>query len=288
MKKSVEHLPEEKRKEIESIVSTIKESCDDVEMMILFGSYARGDYKVEDDLKPDRRSGHVSDYDILVVTKDKGTVEKRDLWDALSRKCNKKKLSAQTRLIAHDILKLNTRLAEGDYFFSDIKKEGCVVYDSGNFELADERELTAEERQRIAQDHFDHWFERAREFWGSYQDNFKAKRTNIAVFDLHQTTESCYKSILLVYTNYNPNEHLLDLLSDMVVAQDDSFSEIFPRETTEERHRFDLLDDAYIGARYDPDYRISKDDIRLLAESVETLLALTETVCRKKIRNFIQ
>ncbi|MCU7926528.1 MAG: nucleotidyltransferase domain-containing protein [Candidatus Thiodiazotropha sp. (ex Dulcina madagascariensis)] len=68
------HLPEFKRDELKHIVSVIHQKSDDVEMIILFGSYARGDYKVEADLQPDRKSGHVSDYDILVVTGQKKTV----------------------------------------------------------------------------------------------------------------------------------------------------------------------------------------------------------------------
>lgn len=288
MKKNLDHLPEAKRKEITSTAAAIRENCDDVEMIILFGSYARGDYKEKNDLSPDRKSGHVSDYDILVVTRHKETVHDIGFWNELSQKCNELKPSAHVRLTAHDIQELNIKLAEGQYFFSDVKKEGKLLYDSKNFVLADERELNPDEKRRIAQDHFDHWFEKAKDFFCSFQDNFKANRTNIAAFDLHQTSESCYKSILLVFTNYNPNEHLLNLLSMMAVERDQSFSGIFPRETKEDEDRFDLLDYAYIGARYDPRYRISKEDIQILAKSVKNLLELTETVCKQKIQDFIQ
>ena len=49
MKKNLDHLLEAKRTEIERIVSCIRENCDDVEMVILFGSYARGNYKVKEE-----------------------------------------------------------------------------------------------------------------------------------------------------------------------------------------------------------------------------------------------
>ena len=62
MKKDLDHLPKAKRKEIARIASAIRENCDDLEMIILFGSYARGDYKEKGDLSPNRKSGHVSDY----------------------------------------------------------------------------------------------------------------------------------------------------------------------------------------------------------------------------------
>ena len=288
MKKNLDHLPGAKRKEIGNIVSAIRKKCNDVEMIILFGSYARGDYKVKDDLSPDRKSGHISDYDVLVVTRYKDTVDNSDLWDELSKACNGLKPSAYIRLIAHDIQEVNIKLAEGRYFFSDIKKEGCMLYDAGNFALADERELTPDERQRMPWDHFEHWFERARRFYRHYKIDFEEGDFKGAAFQLHQTVEASYKSVLLVTTNYNPNEHWPAALSEMVVEQDASFSGIFPLQTRAEKDRFALLDYAYIGARYDPNYRISKENIRRLADSVQNLIALTETVCRQKIQSIGQ
>ena len=288
MKKNLDHLPEAKRKEIKNLAATIRENCDDVEMIILYGSYARGDYKEKDDLSPNRKSGHVSDYDLLVVTRHKEIVQDIGFWNELSQKCNELKPSAHARLIAHDIQELNIKLAEGQYFFSDIKKEGRLLYDSKNFVLADERELTPDERQRIARNHFDHWFIRADEAYTIHEKSLEIGADNWAAFHLHQAAESCYKSVLLVFTNYNPNEHLLEILSRMAVAQAPSFSGIFPMETRQDKERFDLLDYAYIGARYDPRYRISKEDIQILAKSVKKLLELTETVCKQRIQNFLK
>jgi len=73
MKESLEHLPEHKREELHRLTEVIRQMCSDVEMIVLFGSYARGDYK-EEDLAADRQSGAASDYDIPVVTSKKNTV----------------------------------------------------------------------------------------------------------------------------------------------------------------------------------------------------------------------
>ena len=62
MKNSIEHLPQEKRNMLERAVSIIREICDDVEMIILFGSHARGDFRNEEDLLPNRKSGAPSDF----------------------------------------------------------------------------------------------------------------------------------------------------------------------------------------------------------------------------------
>ena len=118
---------------------------------------------------------------------------------------------------------MNIKLAEGQYFFSDIKKEGVVLFNSGKYELADERDLTGKEQQRIAQDHFGHWFEWAQNFYSLHLSALEKVMYKEAAFHLHQSTEASYKTVLLVFTNYNPNEHWLAALSEMVVEEDRSF-----------------------------------------------------------------
>ena len=286
MKKTMTHLPENKVDELKKVVSIIRKLCDDVEMIILFGSYARGDYKVEADLKAGRKSGHISDYDILVVTGQKKSVDNAGLWDQITKECNSLKQSTHTRIIAHDIQGLNIKLAEGQYFYTDVKEEGCLLYDSGKFELATEHELTPKEQKRIAQDYYDHWFERAGRFFEFYQIALKKLYNKEAAFNLHQAAETSYKTILLVFTNYNPNEHYLTMLGEMASEEDASLSDIFPLKTEEEQERFRKLDYAYIGARYDPEFRITKADLETLATHVKKLLELTEKICKAKIESF--
>ncbi|MCU7925460.1 MAG: HEPN domain-containing protein [Candidatus Thiodiazotropha sp. (ex Dulcina madagascariensis)] len=90
---------------------------------------------------------------------------------------------------------------------------------TGDFKLANARELTPQEQQRIAQNHFDHWFERATSFLRQYHHAIEDDDFKTAAFDLHQSSESCYKATILVFTNYNPNEHWLASLNDMVINE---------------------------------------------------------------------
>ncbi|WP_303909247.1 nucleotidyltransferase domain-containing protein [Thiohalomonas denitrificans] len=64
------HLSIRKQEDLQRFVALIREGCPAVHLVILFGSYARGDWKAAADLKPDRRLGHASDYDILAVTEE--------------------------------------------------------------------------------------------------------------------------------------------------------------------------------------------------------------------------
>jgi predicted nucleotidyltransferase/HEPN domain-containing protein len=282
MKTSITHLPQIKQDELKKIVTTIHDNCSDIEKIILFGSYARGNYKEAKDLEPDRKSGHISDYDILVVTAKKETALDQTLWKKISEICHKLNLTADPRIITHDIEALNIKLAERQYFYRDAKKEGILLYDTNNFQLADDRELTSKEKQRIARDHFDEWFESAKDFFYFYNIALEKSSLKKAAFFLHQAAESSYKTLHLVFTNYCPHEHFLKILSLEVEDLDETLKTIFTKTTKEDEDRFKLLEYAYLGGRYDPRYYISKEDLEILAQDVERLLDLT-----KKIESFI-
>lgn len=294
MENSTNHLPDAKKSELESIVAVIKKNCDNIEKIILFGSYARGNYKEAQDLSANSRTGHVSDYDILVVTGKKDVALNSLLWSRVSEDLQNLNLSAFPKILTHDIEELNKKLSEGQYFFSDIKKEGILLFDTGKFELAEEKKLSAEEKQQIAQKHFDYWFKKAERFLGDYNSNLDKFEINKddsfltqAAFHLHQVAESCYKGILLVFTNYTPREHFLEILGKKAEKCSPEFKDIFPKTTKQDEDRFNLLDYAYIGGRYDPDYYISKEDLDTLSIGVQKLVNLTEEICDKKIKDFV-
>jgi len=285
MAKNLSHLPPEKQADLDKITKTIRDKCDDLEMIILFGSYARGNYKEAKDLKPDRRSGHISDYDILVVPKDKKTALNLSLWHKIMEQCNKEGVTAPVRIIAHDIVNLNMKLAYGQYFYTDVKKEGIMLYDSGNYELTDEREFNSEEKRRIAQDYFDHGFKTAKENYDSSKMVMAKGYLNTSAFLLHQATETAYKTVLLVFKNESPNEHYLWMLKDWVDKLAPKLKPIFKwKDDNEEKEKlFRLFDDAYIGARYDPNFIITTEELEFLGKDVERLLGLVEEVCLEEI-----
>ncbi len=286
MQTDIEHLPAKKQIELKQLVTIIRQHTDDIEMVILFGSYARGEYKEEKDLKPNRKSGHASDYDVLVVTKNRSTVDNSELWKTINDDCYAQQFSAVPRLIVHDIQQLNIKLAQAHYFYTEVTEEGCFLYNSEQFTLAEKRELLPEEYKRLAQENFDSWHQKANNFYSYYKFGMKKSDFIGASFQLNQATESAYKTILLVFTNNVPHEHYLSLLNNYATSEHESFADIFPLDTKAQRDRFNLLDYAYIGARYDPTFKIGKGDLEPLAECVEKLIKLTKKICEEKIQSF--
>ncbi|GAG11334.1 unnamed protein product, partial [marine sediment metagenome] len=53
--------------------------------------------------------------------------------------------------------------------------------------------------------------------------------------------------------------HHLDILGDLAADYCPDLAGIIPRQTDEQKELFELLDYAYIGARYDHSYKITKE-----------------------------
>ncbi|RFA30006.1 hypothetical protein CAI21_07230 [Alkalilimnicola ehrlichii] len=282
MRTSLSHLPADKQQELEKIASLIDEAVQP-ELVILYGSYARGDYKEEKDLARPRWSGHASDYDILVVMPDSTTESDGELEQQLYELCNAHNFSASVRPIVHRLSHVNQSLEEGRYFFLDIKREGRVLVGSNFVKLAEPEELPARDRLRIAREYFRIWFEGATEFYSHYEFAFNKGDGRRAAFNLNQATESAYKCIILVHTLYCPHEHLLRYLALDAAEYGPVFKEIFPHTTQLERDMFKLLDNAYIAARYHLDFNVIQEDLDYLAPKVQRLLDVTKTLCEQEL-----
>ncbi|WDD99617.1 HEPN domain-containing protein [Thalassomonas actiniarum] len=285
MKTSLAHLPENKQQELQRAVEIIREETE-LEMLILFGSYARGDWV--EDLDPDTlHYRYQSDFDLLIVTETLQQANKIESNNKLTERLLKAIHRTPVSLIAEDIHFVNKRLRKSQYFYIDVKREGIILFDSGKFELADPVEITVQERKKLAQEDFEYWFGGASGFLKMYNSALSENELNIAAFLLHQVTERLYSAILLVFTRYKPSSHDLTKLARRVASAEPQFLTVFPQSTEEERARFKLLRKAYVDARYKPSFSITKQELTWLAQRVDYLQALTEKLCREKIASFV-
>ena len=199
-----------------------------------------------------------SDLDILVVTKSpkyrgpKGASFESDLTKRLERKGLRGKTfgAPWVTFVVEPIKYLNQQLEKSQYFFSDLKKEGILFYDSGEFTLAEPKDLNQEERKQIAKDDFKVWFGSGAEFLLGIDFYTTKSLLNKAAFLLHQATESFYSAILLVLTGYKPRLHDIEKLGSLASNYSDELLKIFPRDTKEQEKIFVLLKSAYTEARY--------------------------------------
>lgn len=287
MKTSYSFLPEHKQGELKAIVQALIPRFAEIEMIILFGSYARGEQV--DDIYTEKGTtySYRSDYDLLIVLSKNGHANSSTLTQSITDRLNDLKLKTLVHPIYHGVEFVNHELREGSYFFGDIKKEGILLFTTNRYQLENKRDMSPAEIQAKAQRDFDNWFESADDFHRIAKSELSIDKLKTAAFSLHQATERYYGAIQLVFTGYKPKTHNIEDLGNLAKACDMEFSKVFPMASDTERQRFDLLKRAYVDARYSDDYAITKEDLAYLSERVQLLRNLTEKICREKIAGFV-
>ncbi len=272
----LKHLPSERISDLEHIAQTIVDT-QRVEIILLFGSYARGDYKS----KRGAVQGKKSDFDILVVTEDGSS--KRKVVGELRNAFTDSEIVVQTLVVT--INAVNQALEENQYFYSDIKKEGIELYNSGHYDFATFKGLSPTRRREIAEEDFEKWYGDAEKATKGFRFYISEKDLGWASFMLQQSVEMCYTAIEMVFSHYNTHEHNLLALRDRNVKYHIRLKGVFHYEDEEKKKLFDQLNYAYIGGRYknEKEFPVDMDKIDFWKQETEMFLKLTEEICLERI-----
>jgi uncharacterized protein len=293
MKTTLDHLPEPKQREIQTIVDLLQDEFKTVYSnktsqiklsgrilkIILFGSHAKETWV------NDPEHGYVSDYDILVIVNHEKLVEDFRFWNQVEERIQKE-ITAPFSPIVHSLTDVNAQLKEGHYFFKDIRQDGILLYDGNHKPLVTPGNLSPEEVKEIAEKHFKQWYDSATTFY-NIAIGLEEEQIKEAAFILHQATERFFSCSLLVYTNYRPKTHNLKHLLGLCVQHEPRFLPLFPQDTKYHRRCFELLKRAYVEARYSEHYKITQEELTWLGEQVKQLQSLTHEACLEKIAKFL-
>lgn len=296
MRTDLDHLPDRKRRDLERIVQILFAEFEDATALatqkwkkqgrilkvILYGSYARGDW-VEDPV-----GGYYSDYDILVVVSDDRLTDPVEYWakadDHFVREVTiSKRISAPVAFIVHSLADVNDQLMRGRPFFIDAIEQGVVLYEAEGHPFVTPQPLTEEAARAEAQKYFDEWFSNAGKRFESARFLIEKGYSKQAAFDLHQTTEQLYHCALLTLTLYSPKSHKLNFLRAQAEPLVHELIAVWPRDTKFARRCFELLQQAYVNARYSPHYKITPEELDWLAERVELLQKTVRDVCERRL-----
>lgn len=288
MKKSYSHLPVYAQNDLKQIVTLVLENVPHCEMIILYGSYARGTF-----VKYDEReefgilTSFMSDYDILVVTSQMDIREVGHLLDVVDDRYYKRPDNqVPIQFINDDIEKLNSDLSEGRYFYTEIKKQGIMLYDSKNYKLKRAKQLHFDEIRQQAKEYFEEKFSSANDFLDLAQYCYSNHNYKLTSFMLHQACENYFYTLRLVHTLKNSKQHNLSKLLGSTQKYSIELRKIFLRNIKEEKRLFDLLRRAYVEARYNSKFVVTKDDIDALIPKVKKLRDITEQTCNDQIEAY--
>jgi predicted nucleotidyltransferase/HEPN domain-containing protein len=293
VKKSLEHLPAPKRAELLRVVEELKRSFAEaistkraerlkngrILKIVLFGSYARGDW-VEDPV-----GRYFSDFDLLVVV-DHEDLTDADYWDAALWRTTPG-VSARQRtpvsFIVHSLDDVNRQLERGRSFFIDILREGVVLEDTPKAAFVQPGELSPKLALEEAQESFEDWMSSANGFLKGVRFYIAEDEKKLAAFNLHQATEHLYHCVLLVLTLYSPKSHNLVFLRRRCEPLDARLRTVWPHENKFEKRCFELLRAAYVKARYSKHYRITEEELAWLTERVVELREVVRTICLERL-----
>ncbi len=294
MRKSLDHLPAGKRRELAFVVEVLTSAFNEavasrrdgadsrILKIILFGSYARGDW-VDDPI-----GRYFSDYDLLVVVNDEKLTDMLDVWEDAEKKLLSALASGQhlrtpVGLIVHTLDDVNAQLSRGRYFFVDILRDGVALLDTPDHPFVEPKQLPPATALHEATAFFSEDLESVSALQRGAMFYRTDERPKEAAFSLHQATERLYTCLLLVLTLYTPKSHNLVRLRQLAEPLDMRLANVWPTATKFEKRCFELLRAAYVKARYSRHYKISREELDWLAGRIEVLRELVEDICQARI-----
>jgi len=300
MRADLDHLPAKQQRELERVRTTLLTEFDAaihsggggtqswrrdgrVLKIILFGSYARTDWVDEPD------NGYLSDFDLLVIVSHEKLTDIADYWYVAEDKILRDPAVGRTvNIIVHTMAEVNQALTRGEYFWTDILRDGVVLYQLPGNAFAQPQPMTAVEARDAAQRYYDArimdldlWIEDARRHVAMSGEGQHVRKR--AAFLLHQAAETAYACFLLTHTFYFPRSHNIKFLRSLAEDTDKRLTAAWPREQRADRRRFELLKRAYVEARYPDQYHVDAEDLTLQLESVVDLRNLVATASEERI-----
>lgn len=297
MRSDVDHLPSVQQGELHRVKQTLMGEFADaisranqpwkkngrILKIILFGSYARTDWVDEP------ASGYQSDFDLLVIVSHPDLTDIADYWYVAEDKIlHDSAIARPVNIIVHTLDEVNQALSRGEYFWTDIARDGIVLYELPGSALATPKPLTAADAYEMASKYLAEWLPSTDRALTTAQEQALKGVDDLgwrkeAAFSLHQATERAYICYLLVRTLYFPRSHNIKFLRSLAEDSKPQLIEAWPRTTRIDRRRFELLKRAYVEARYSASYEISNDDLDALSRSVRALRDIVETVSRERL-----
>ncbi|WKK58391.1 HEPN domain-containing protein [Sphingobacterium sp. BN32] len=281
------HLPIDKQNDILKILEIIKEVAVP-EKVILFGSFARGDWVDDEYMEDGIIYSYKSDFDFLVVTQGSKLKE----FDIRNRIENRTRIYKHpVNPLVHELEHINYGLERGQYFFKSIIEDGILLYDTKLSVFAKPRALSKDEQKEQALLYYENWIESGLRMFSHVKLIFESSvekefKLNEVLFLLHQTVERLYAGLGLIYTGFKPKTHSIKEYRNYTKFISNEINEIFCFPPSNDENRvFNILQKGYIDARYKADFKVEQVDLECLIAKVEILAKLVVQLTNEKINS---
>ncbi len=283
-------MPKRTQEELAVLQELILKHLLNVRMIILYGSYARGDYVIWDESYDEHGvlTYYQSDLDILVIC-DTGDPNKTEgfarslVLPQYEKRMEGKRHPTPPQIIVESTVGINRAIRRKHYFFYEIITEGILFYDDGLFQFDKPEKLPYREIKQYAEEEYAGCFDMAEGLLRHGKLAQENKDYKLGSFFLHQACERFYKTYMLVHSATRPKSHKLEVLGSMAKGRSWGFAGVFPINTPEDKEAFDKLCRAYIEARYSRHFTVSKEQYEYMLARTEVLHQVTIRECAARM-----
>ncbi|NKJ02441.1 nucleotidyltransferase domain-containing protein [Novosphingobium sp. SG707] len=293
MRSDLNHLPAVKQRELDRVVEILfqgfREATQEaigrrksarILKVILFGSYARGDWVDA----PFDANQYTSDYDILVIVNQKELTDRAEYWEETEQRLFdayqvEKIIRTPVNFIVHSLQQVNDGLSHGRLLFMEIAKDGVILYQSDDRLLAEPKPKTPKQAYDTAKEYFEDGFADAMRWYELADISLQKTYHKNAAYLLNQSADCLYRCVLLTLTFYaprNPNILFLRGLAEEIMPQ---LYDAWPRGTRAQRAMYQKLKDAYRKGQHSKHFDISPEELNWLRERIQVLGQKVQEIC---------
>ena len=243
---------------LDPIIRMIRNSMD-VEKIFLLGSY------------PSEPVELGMEYDLLILVRDDNN-RPNDEWESLIQ--NRSHDLPPVYASVYTISKVNALISSGNYFFNLFCVNDKLIYDAGNTGLKMSPVTYSFPEGYAVREAHDTIMHKANGFITGAIHFYEEKEFPLAAFMLHQAAEHGFNALLAPLMQFRIQTHNLNKLIHWARRFSTDICSIFPRSTSHETSLFQVLQKAYLHARYKDTFQVSEQQVEALLERVKQLLQL--------------
>lgn len=222
-------------------------------------------------------------FDFLILLPSNAKYSYNDYLTQVQSKCSE---IGSVLIWCNKINEVYKQLREGHIFYSAVCTEGLIVYDNKRLPLPEKAVIDIASIKVKARNIFKDAFHNAKSYLDGAEYFATTNQFKQAAFLLHQATEHALRALLASLTGLTSYGHNLKSLIRHSSFCAPDLNGIFPKNNDVEKELFNLLNTAYVDARYDPNYEISQENVMLLLDRVNSILTQTEQFFENRLKMF--
>ena len=214
----------------------------------------------------------VSHYFILVLVSGRDERARNQVQDKIEHGAVNYSITA----LVLDLVQFNNWLEEGHFFAVMVLEKAQLLYDSGKDRISTGGIINEEKRKCEQKQVYQRSRVTIEEFMAGAELFQLRGQYRLAAFMLHQSAEQTLRALLIMQTGLHIVTHNIEKLLRYCLLVCPQLEKVFCRHDEEDRRLLQLLQKAYIDARYRADYCISAPEAKTLTGKLRALQEIFE------------